>query len=90
MEIKLEITKEGGIQMLHSDEVDLSQFGDVSVSRASHVEWRPGGWYVRSARTGFVLRDHFPSRANALAWEKAHYSPGGNGWAELCERDEPR
>jgi hypothetical protein len=57
-EISLEITKSGGIQMLHSDEVDLSQFGEVEMKRASHVEWSAGepgiprGWYVRSAKTG--------------------------------------
>lgn len=87
--------------MLHDDAVDLSQLGQISVERASHVEFADGntedfathedgvvrffarGWYVQSAKTMVVLKDGFQTRAEALAWEKQHYSPSGAGWAEL-------
>jgi hypothetical protein len=103
-EISLEITKSGGIQMLHSDAVDLNQFGNVEVRRASHVEYSDGkwspltltwmgvvekGWYVQSASTLTVLASGFKTRAEALAWEREYYSPGGPGWAELT-REESR
>lgn len=82
----LEITPEGGIAMLHDDAVDLSQFGLLEVARASHVEFAEvtQEWYVESAKTGEKLF-WAKTRAEALAWEKAYYSPGGEGWAELKE-----
>jgi hypothetical protein len=84
-DIKLEITAVGGIQMLHDDAVDLSEFGKVQVTRASNVEFNNavGCWYVESAKTGYILRDDFKTRQEALAWEKEYYCPGGIGWAEL-------
>ena len=83
--IKLEITAKGGIQMLHDDAVNLAEFGKVEVKRASHVEYNNevGCWLVQSAKTGIILKDDFKTRAEALAWEKVHYSPGGRGWGEL-------
>ena len=84
-EIKLELTAQGGIRMLHDDAVDLSEFGKVEVCRASHVEFNnaTGFWYVQSAKTGKMLKEDFTSRADALAWEKKYYSPDGPGWEEL-------
>jgi len=81
--VKLQITSQGGIQMLHDDQVDLSEFGSVKVFRASHVEWEPEGWYVDSAKTGRRLASGFKTRQEALTWEKSHYSPGGDGWDEI-------
>lgn len=88
MDIKLEITSKGGIQMLHDDAVDLSEFGKVKVKRASHVEYSntKQRWYVQSAKTRKMLRDDFNTRAEALAWEKQYYSPDGKGWNELTGR----
>jgi hypothetical protein len=85
--IKMQITKVGGVQMLHDDAVDLSVLGQVEVTRASHVEFDNAKqrWFVQSARTLEILRDDFLTREEALAWEKQHYSPGGKGWAELTE-----
>lgn len=82
--IELEITAEGGVQMLQDDAVDLRELGHVEISRASHVEFDNlrQEWYVQSAVTGAYL--HWArTRAEALAWEKQHYSPSGLGWAEL-------
>lgn len=89
--IALQITATGGVQMLHDDEVDLAEFGaaeDFCVFRASNVEWEAGGWYVESAKTGARLASSFETRQAALDWEKAHYSPGGEGWPEI-ERNDP-
>jgi len=87
MPIKLEVMANGGVRMLHDDAVDLKQFGDVEVVRASHVEYNnaTGFWYVQSAKTLKMLKEDLPSRAEALAWEKVYYSPGGEGWNELTE-----
>ena len=90
--IDLQITAQGGVRMLHDDAVDLSQYGEISVSRASHVEFALGletgpqrGWYVQSAKTMKILAYGFQTRAEALAWEKYWYSPSGPGWTELTQ-----
>lgn len=57
------------------DRTDLFVFGSSVVPER--------GWYVQSAKTLEFLATGFPTRAEALAWEKAHYSPTGAGWAEL-------
>lgn len=82
--IALEITSEGSIQMLHSDDVDLREFGPIEVTRASHVEFsnEHGEWLVTSAKTGLIL-NAFDTRKEALEWESKYYSPSGKGWAEL-------
>lgn len=85
MSISLRIGRDGSIAMLHHDAVDLSEFGDAKITRASHVEFdnQKQCWYVQSAKTGTVLKDDFTSRAEALAWEAEYYSPSGPGWLEL-------
>jgi hypothetical protein len=87
MQIELQITAHGGIQMLQNDEVDLRELGEIEVSRASHIEFSNSlqRWIVVSAKTMKVLKDDFQTRAEALAWEKAYYSPSGAGWKELTE-----
>ncbi len=71
--------------MLHDDAVDLTLFGKVEIKRASHVEFSIAKqkWFVQSAKTLVILRDDFDTRVEALAWEKKHYSPSGDGWSEL-------
>ncbi len=83
--ISLQITPEGGIAMLQDDAVDLREYGEITVTRASHVEFSNAlqKWIVVSATTLAVLRDDFQTRAEALAWEKEYYAPSGKGWAEL-------
>ena len=85
--IKMELGKDGRLSMLWDDSVDLSALGPVEVTRASHVEFNNvvGHWYVQSAKTGYILRDDFKTRQDALAWEKVYYSPGQPGWRELTE-----
>ena len=78
------ITKNGGIQMLHDDLIQLEQFGKVTTTRASNVEYDNDKqqWYVQSAKTLTILQ-YFNTRSEALAWEKDYYSPDGEGWSEL-------
>lgn len=70
--------------MLHSDEIDLREFGQIEVTRASHVEFDNvrGQWTVTSAKTGQLL-NAFDTRKAALEWESNYYSPSGAGWREL-------
>lgn len=84
MNVKLQITAQGGVRMLQDDAVDLRKLGKVIVTRASHVEFcnRTQKWYVQSARTKKYLY-RAQTRAQALAWEKRFYSPSGKGWREL-------
>lgn len=82
--MKILVTKEGGVQMLHDDVAALETLGKVEISRASHVEFdnEKQKWFVQSAKTMKVL-GFFDSRELALAWERDFYSPGGDGWQEL-------
>ena len=82
--MKIQITKIGGIQMLHDDTAELETMGKVQVKRASHVEYdnKRNLWYVKSAKTLKILC-YAQTREGALQWEKEYYSPSGNGWGEL-------
>lgn len=83
-EIKLEITTEGGLAMLHDDDFNMKEFGQVQMKRASHVEpAEDGTWFVQSAKTLKMLKEGFETRKEALDWEKKYYSPDGQGWNEL-------
>lgn len=83
--IELEITAEAGIRMLQSDKIDLSEFGKVKVTRASHVEFDNGSqkWFIACAATGELLADGFTSRGDAIKWEKAYFAPSGAGWKKI-------
>lgn len=84
--ISLQITADGGVQMLQDDAVDLRELGEIEVTRASHVEFdnEKQMWFVQSARTGKFLY-WAKTRTEALAYEKEWYSPDGAGWAELTQ-----
>ena len=83
--IDLQITKQGGVLMLQDDQVDLREFGQIEVTRASHVEFNNETqcWYVQSAKSLEILRSDFKTREEALSWEKLYYSPDGQGWGEI-------
>lgn len=91
-EVSLQITASGGVRMLHDDSVNLAELGTIEMSRASHVEFdnEKQAWYVQSALTLKILKDDFPDRASALAWEKSYYSPSGEGWAELTVKNQTK
>ena len=80
----LEVTRDGNIRCLYTDEVNLSQLGQLSVSRASYIEFdnHLRKWTVTSVKTGKKLHSAF-SRENTLDWECKYYSPKGEGWDEL-------
>ena len=87
--MRILITKNGGIEMLHDDALNLADFGTVETQRASHVEFCniKQKWYVQSAATLKIL-NFFDTRTEALAWEKRYYSPDGDGWFELQNKKE--
>lgn len=73
--MKLVIDRDGTATALYRDE--LLALGDVvSISRASHVEWEPGGWYVELSgdprngeHAGKRIGEGFPTRSEALVFE---------------------
>lgn len=84
--IALQITSEGGIQMLQDDEVDLREFGRVNITRASEVWFHnvEQYWVVSSAKNlDKILAYGFKTRAEAIEWEREYFSPNGEGWKEL-------
>ena len=84
----LEVTPDGNIRCLYTDEIDLPQLGRLQVSRASHVEFdnHLRKWTVTSAKTGRRLHSSM-TREQALEWERQYYSPNGAGWKELINND---
>ena len=76
--IKLEITQDSDIQMLHSDKIDLSAFGKSEIERASHVEFnnKTGKWEVTSAKTKKLLMGNFNNRKEAIDWVPYQLSTG--------------
>ena len=56
--MRLRITPDGTVQGLWTDYVDWPALGQVSVRRASHVEFcgRRQQWYVRASRARNALR----------------------------------
>ena len=75
--MKLVIDQDGTATALYRDE--LLALGDVvAISRASHVEWEPGGWYVQLSddhrngeHAGQRIGEGFTTRAEALMFEVA-------------------
>ncbi len=83
----LEVTTDGNIRCLYSDEIDLSQLGRLNISRASQIEFDNylRKWTVTSSKTSKRLHSA-RSREEALEWEAQYYSPMGGGWSELCKK----
>lgn len=81
--VLIQLSRCGGIAMLHDDEIDLKEFGEIEVTRASHIEYAHDGWFVQSAKTLHIIAGGFKTRQAALDWEKEYYSPIGAGWKEL-------
>ncbi len=103
---KLRITPDGTVRALWSDEVDWRALGQVSVQRASHVEFcdHRQKWYVQAARPRSWIRRQLQlwsgrpfgemlhwaaTRGEALAWERAHFEPGGPLWLPGSMRRRP-
>lgn len=90
---RLRIQPDGNVTGLWDDQIDWSSLGNLTVRRASYVEFcdRKQMWYVRLARPRTVIhriaqllsRRPFgevlywsPTRKQALAWEREHFSTG--------------
>lgn len=75
----LEITAEGNVETLWSDQLDLYALGRITnVRNASTVEFNEQDqiWEVIDASDGQVVhRDR--NREKAIEWEIANFGPGG-------------
>lgn len=75
----IEITENGDLQTIWSDEIDLYAIGRITnVRNASTVEFNEESqeWEVISAADGQVVhRDR--NRERAIEWEIANFGPGG-------------
>jgi hypothetical protein len=69
----LTIQPNGVIGCFYTEAIDLRELGELTVSRASHVEFNHDTqqWEVRNL-VGVVLHQH-PSRAECLEWEQQHF-----------------
>lgn len=77
--ITLEITKEGDVRCLYTDQIDLFSIGRVTdVKKASNVEFNEEDqvWEVLSL-DGKVLHTN-RNREVAIEWEIGAMSPGGS------------
>lgn len=75
----LEITAEGNIETLWTDQVDLYAIGRITnVRNASTVEFNEQEqvWEVIDAQTGEVVH-RGKSREQEIEWEIANFGPGG-------------
>lgn len=73
------IDERGDIHTLYNERVNLHELGRIeNVRRASHVTFDEDDqvWTVTCAVTGRIVHRH-PSREAAVAWEIAHFQPGG-------------
>jgi hypothetical protein len=62
----------GAIRCLYDETIDLSQVGQLSIRRASHVEPAAGGqWFADLSPMEGPILGPFPRRSEALAAERA-------------------
>ena len=66
--MQIVITNDGHARCLYGEEIDLGSLGDVSISRASHVEPNAAGEWLASIIDGPVLGP-FERRSDALKAE---------------------
>lgn len=61
----LNILPDGTIESLYTDEIDLQEIGNLSVKRASHVEFNSDkqAWFVTIVDTGEVFGPHKTRKA---------------------------
>jgi hypothetical protein len=79
MILTLDISPDGNINGLYSDEIDLYELGQVhNVRRASNVEFNETKqvWQVIKSLTNKVVFEH-KSRTRAIEWEIENFQPGG-------------
>jgi len=71
----LNISTAGDIKCLYTELLDLSDLGEMTVRRASLVEWDDDrrGWTV-AMPNGSFLAGPFVSRSEAIKWEIAYWN----------------
>lgn len=75
----LVIDRRGTVHGVYAEAIDLSQFGDLAIRRASHVEPDGSGrWWADLAPVGGPILGPFSRRSEALAaeskWLEDHWS----------------
>lgn len=71
----IRIRRDGSLESLHDDALELEVLGPREIRRASHVEFDEATqrWTVEDAETGEIPYSHV-SRARCLAWERAYFN----------------
>jgi len=65
----LTITPTGDLRCVYTEALDLDEFGQSDIRRASNVEPGPGGWYAQIV--GGDTLGPFPKRSEAIRAEVA-------------------
>ena len=78
--MELLIATGGTVRCLYAEEIDLHALGNLTITRASHVEPdQHGNWLADLAPVAGPILGPFPSRRQALAaertWLDAHWLP---------------
>ena len=69
--MQIVVTPTGTIRCLYDEAIDLSQFGQLSIARGSHVEpTSDGHWQADLAPVGGPLLGPFVRRSDALSAER--------------------
>lgn len=78
----------GTITCPYTEQIDLTAFGTLHITRASHIEWdaQEQAWTI-TLINGHRLPDMFPSRHSALAFEadyiQTHFPESGRQHQEF-------
>ena len=71
MKMELLIDPAGRVRCLYGEQVDLTSFGQLHISRGSHVEPTPKGtWTADLTPVGGPILGPFPTRSQALEAER--------------------
>jgi hypothetical protein len=79
--MQLVVTPSGSLRCLYNEAIELSAFGPVSITRASHVEPdKSGQWFADLALVGGPRLGPFNRRSDALdaehIWLEANWLTG--------------
>lgn len=77
MKTTIRFDRQGGIDCLYTEAIDLRTLGRLHVVRATEIAFDPDEqrWEVHDATFGKLLHSE-PSRAACLAWEQTNLQPG--------------
>jgi hypothetical protein len=66
--MNLFLSLNGSVEAIYAEKIELEKLGNVTVARASAIEWHDGYWSVRWPDGTTISR--FRRRSQALAWEE--------------------